>query len=175
MGLLALALSGLALAGAPAVNLGDTALNFALSSVNEDAALEAVNKPSVSLADFTGPFAEYPRNAVVMYFFEQAHGGDGLAVLDRIARKYRNQSVQIVALSSDASDVVLLSRWVADQDLTFPVLRDQHRVVHGRYGVTKLPLTVVVDGQGDVFAVGTPGAADIEVEVSAAIEAVLSE
>lgn len=165
--------SGLSWAGAPSVNVGAPALQFALPAVNEDTAMEVVNKPVVALSDFTGLDPAYPHKVTVVYFCSRKSGGDGLAALERVARRYRGKDTQIVAVLADSGELGNLSDWVTGLGLTFPVLRDQHRIVAGRYGLTELPVAYVLDASGDVFAVGNPSSADVEADVSAAIEALL--
>lgn len=165
--------SGVAWAGAPSVNVGEPALQFSLPALNDDTVMELVNKPSVSLADFAGVDAAYPRKVTVIYFCSRKSGGDGLAELERVAKRFRGKDAQIVAVLTDAGDVAGLSDWITGLGLTYPVLRDQHRIVAGRYGLSELPVTYVLDAAGDVFAVGNPKGADVETEVTAAIEALL--
>lgn len=176
MGLSTLLLwAGLAHAGAPTVNLGAPALQFSLTAVNEDIAMELVNKPTIALSDFVGVDPAYPRKATVLWFFSRANGGPDFAVLDRVARKYRGKGVQVVAISTDAAPIAALAEWVGQTGVSFPVLRDNHQLVSGRYGLTDMPVAYVLDGDGDVFAIGTPGGASLEEELASAIEAVLED
>lgn len=167
--------AGLAMAGEGPVNIGAPALQFSLTAVNEPVAMDLVNKPTVALSDFAGVAPSYARDAVVLYFFDRRAGGDALASVERVARKYRGKNVQIVGILVDEAPMATLSEWVLGAEVSFPVLRDGHRLVAGRYGLDKLPVTYVLDGQGDVFAVGTPKAGSIESELESAIDAVLED
>lgn len=165
----------LASAGDSPVNIGAPALQFSLTAINEPVAMELVNKPTVALSDFAGFAPAYSRDALVLYFFDRRSGGDAMASLERLARKYRGKNTQIVAILVDEAPMATLAEWVINAGVSFPVLRDGHRLVAGRYGLDKLPVAYVVDGTGDVFAVGTPGAGSLETELESAIEAVLED
>jgi len=149
----------------PAVSVGQPAYVFTLPALNEDAAMDAVNKPQVALADFAGVSPGHSARAVVLYFFLKDEGGDELAVLHRLQRRYSGKGVQVVAISADVGDLGALSTWVEGQKLSFPVLRDNHRVVTSRYGVVSLPMTILVDHDGYVFSIGQPDPAHFESEL----------
>lgn len=166
---------GLAMAGSPSVLPGSSALQFSLPAMNEDIALELVNKPSVALSDFAGFDASYPHRVTVLYFCTRSAGGEGLAALDQLARRYRGKDVQVVAILSDPGQMAPLSDWITGLALSYPVLRDHHKVVAGRYGISEYPVTYVVDAEGEVFAAGNPKGAELESELSAAVEAALTE
>lgn len=165
--------SGLAHAGGPSVTPGSPALQFSLPAVNEDTVMGIVNKPTVALSDFAGLDPAYPHKVTVLYFCSKKSGGDGLAALERVARRFRGKDAQVIAVLADNGELGGLSDWVAGLGLTYPVLRDEHRIVAARYGLTDLPVVYVVDANGDVYAVGNPSSADLESELSAEIEALL--
>lgn len=170
-GSLALLWMNLVFAGAPSVNVGAPALQFVLPAVNEQLAMDLVNKPTVALSDFAGLDPAYPRKGVVLYFCTRAKGGDALPELERVAKKARGKGVQIVVVLADKGEIADLSEWVTQQAVSFPVLRDNQRVVSDRYGISEWPLTFVVDSEGEVYAVGTPKAGEIEIELTAAVDA----
>jgi peroxiredoxin len=138
------------------VNPGEPALVFGLPSVNEAVALSLVNRGNVSLSDFTGIMPPQPRKAVVVHFFDRSHGADTLKALNVLQKRYAGKGVQMLAVCADEGNPNTLVDWVAGQKLTYPVLRDGHSVVVGRYGITELPITIVVDGEGRVFGIGQP-------------------
>lgn len=80
----------------------------------------------------------------------------------------RNPSVAFVGISEDeyASDAEAL---VQSYGLTFPVIHDQGNVLAGRFRVSEMPVTFVIDGQGVVQWVGGPG--QDEDDLAAAIAA----
>lgn len=169
-------LAGEAAAAQPApLSVGLHALLFSLPAINEDAAMDAVGRSQVALSDFVGIDPPHKSKAVVVHFFDRQRGGADLSALDAIQRKYKGRGLQVVAINTDTGDVGGLSTWLEGQKLGFPVLRDNHRVVTGRYGIDKLPLTVVVDGEGYVFAIGQPTGTAVESELQAEVEPLLQK
>ena len=156
-----------------AVNPGEYALVFGLPAVNETVAVSLVNRSQISLADFTGIMPPQPRKAVVVHFFDQTHGRDTLKVLNRLQKRFAGKSVQMLAVCGDDGNPNALTEWVEAQKLTFPVLRDGHRVVIERYGITELPVTVVVDEHGRVFGIGQPKGESAEAAIEAEINGLI--
>ncbi|MDP2315030.1 MAG: TlpA disulfide reductase family protein [Pseudomonadota bacterium] len=141
---------------APNVTVGDAALLFSLPAVNEEAALRAVARPHVALSDFTGVLPGFPARVVVVQFVNKAGSEAQLQALNRLHRKYANRGARFLAIVADDGELAPLSEWVESQRLEFPVLRDAHRIVVERYGVRQFPLTVVVNAEGDIEALGVP-------------------
>lgn len=155
------------------VGAGETARAFALPAVNEDVATEVVNKVQVSLSDFTGVSAPYARSAVVVHFFDRAGGAADLKALNRLQRRFASRGVQVLAISGDADSKAALAKRVDGLRLEYPVLRDNHRVVIGRYGISELPITLVVEGNGNLFAIGQPRGDEIESAIAAELQPLL--
>ena len=133
-----------ALAASPVpLSVGLHALLFSLPAVNEDAAMDIVGRSQVGLSDFVGMNPPRPSKAVVVHFFDRAHGGDSLALA-------RPTSVATaVAACRYWASVGTRVTWRAvhlaeGRKPGYLLLRDNHKVVSGRYGVEELPLTVVV-------------------------------
>lgn len=162
--------TALASAQPPDIAVGQPALLFVLPAINEEVALDVVNRPSVALSDFTGVRAPHPANAVVLHFFDRDHGGDALADLNHLQRRYANKGVQVIAISTDQGDLGGLSTWITDARLSYPVLRDNHSVVTGRYGIEDLPMTLIVDANGDVFAIGQPMGDNLDNAIASELE-----
>jgi peroxiredoxin len=162
--LLSVALAAPAL---PSVDLGEPAPLFMLPAINEEAAVRATARPQVELGDLVGVAPRVPSSAVVLYFFDQARGGDGLGALDRVHRQYAGKGVVVVGVSADTGELGPLATWLDKQKVQFPVLRDEFGVVRARYGIpdTSLPLTLVLDGEGRLFAVGQPPVGELETAV----------
>ena len=157
----------------PAVSPGQPALVFALSAINEELATETVNKVQVSLSDFAGVMPGHPRSAVVLHFFDVARGTADLKSLNRIQRRYGSKGVQVLAIAEGANASQASSERINALKLSFPVLRDVEQLVMGRYGISELPLTLVVEGNGNVFAIGQPRGDGLESEVEAEIQPLL--
>lgn len=153
--------------------VGDNALLFSLPAVNEEIAIDLVRNDHVGLGDLTGPLAGYPSTAVVLYFFSRVEGGDGLAVLNRCQRKYGKVDVRFVAISIDHGDSAGFSEWISKQKLSFPVLRDNYRIVASRYGIEEYPWSYIIDADGRIHAIGAPTSQELEAEVEAALGSLL--
>ncbi len=154
---------------APSVKVGDPALLFSLPALNEDAAMRAVARPHVALADFSGVLPGFPASVVVVHFVKMSGGEAELAALNRVHRRFVNRGVRIVAILVDDTDLATASDWVETQKLDFPVLRDNHRIVVDRYGVLAFPMTFVIDGDGVIDAIGVPGP-----EIETSLDALLT-
>lgn len=172
-----------ALAGLPNVSVGQHALTFSLPAINEDVAVAAVGNSRVSLSDFVGVTPQSPREVVVLFFFDRralsagsaAGGGtEELAAINRLQKRFGDQGVQFLAISNDTGAIGGLATWLEEQKLGFPVLRDNHRVVSGRYGIDDLPFTLIIDKNGYIFAMGRPTAAEFETAVTAELEPLLN-
>lgn len=153
--------------------VGEDALLFSLPALNEEVAIELVRNDHVSLGDLTGPLATYPSTAVVVYFFSRVEGSDALEALNRCHRKFDKVDVRFVAIATDGGDMAALSEWVRKQKLTYPVLRDNHQIVSGRYGIGSLPWSYIIDGDGRIHAIGAPTPEELEAEVEASLGALL--
>jgi peroxiredoxin len=160
-------------AAEPDGQVGKPALLFSLPAINEDAAQAIVGRPRVSLSRLVGPGADTPSRAVVLYFFSREQGGETLSALNRLQKKHGANGLVVVGISTDQGDLGALSDWLQGQKLTFPVVRDNHRLVSGRYGLPAQPAVVVVDRKGDIFAIGNPGATDFEAATESEINALL--
>lgn len=158
-----------------AVAPGAPALVFELRAANPRAATALVQRDSVALTALTGPMPTHPHKAVVVHFFRMRDGGDALNGLERVRRRFGDRGVAILAIATDEPDVDALSSWVSSRSIRFPVLHDAHQIVSSRYAVESYPLTIVIDGDGRLFAVGQPKPDEVEREVSAEIEGLLSQ
>ena len=77
-----------------------------------------------------------------------------LPAVERLARERRDVVFVGVSLDDDAG---LAMRQVSRHRLTFPVVHDAGNVLAGRFRVTDLPATFVIDGAGRVAWVSGPG------------------
>ena len=157
----------------PTVVPGQAALVFALSAVNEDVATETVNKVQVSLSDFAGVMPGHPRAAVVVHFCDVDRSATELKVLNRIQRRFGGKGVQVLVVAEGEKSVQQIGDSIAPLKLDFPVLRDVERLVAGRYGISQLPLTLVIEGNGHIFAIGQPRGESMESELEAELQPLL--
>jgi len=162
--------SALAAPRPPTVAPGQAALVFALSAVNEDVATDAVNKVQVSLSDFAGIMPGHPRSAVIVHFCDISRSTTELKVLNRIQRRFAAKGVQVLVIAQGGRSVQQIGDSIAPLKLDFPVLRDVEGLVASRYGISELPLTLVVEGNGNVFAIGQPKGESMESELEAEIQ-----
>ncbi len=153
-----------------AVNVGEPALVFGLPALNQAQAVQVVNKASVSLSDFVGVMPGFPKKSVVVHFFNRKSGVETLKTLQRVQKKNEAKGVQVLGVCACSGDIQKQSEWVESLNLNFPVIHDGHRVVSNRYGITELPITVVVDSIGNVFAIGQPSGEQAEQELQSEVE-----
>ena len=52
-----------------------------------------------------GVSARLPAKAVVLYFFDRTHGGDGLGSFDRLHRQYSGKGVVFVGVFVDQGEL----------------------------------------------------------------------
>lgn len=151
----------------PSVDLGEPAPLFMLPAINEDAAVRVTERPRVELGDLVGVSPRVPSTAVVLYFFDRSRGGDGISSLDRVHRQYSGKGVAVLGISADTGELGPLASWLDKQKVQVPVLRDEFGVVRARYGITdaSLPLTLVLDDSGRLFAVGQPPVSELEAAI----------
>ena len=98
----------------------------------------------VSLADLKGP--------VVMINFWASWCGpcrQEFPALDQIYAKYKPMGFTLVAINveSEKSDA---EKFLSATPASFPILFDPDNTVSGKYGVSAMPTTVLVDRQGRV-------------------------
>ena len=158
-----------------AVAPGAPALVFDLPAANARAAKALVEDDSVALTDLTGPMPAHPQKAVVVHFFRTRDGDGAMAGLERVRRRFQNRGVAVLAIATDQPNFNALSVWASSQNIRFPVLHDAHQIVSSRYAVTTYPLTIVIDGEGRLFAVGQPEPVELERELGAELEGLLGQ
>lgn len=154
---------------------GAPALVFDLPAVNTRAATALVQGDSVALTALTGPMPTHPQKAVVVHFFRTRDGDGAMEGLERVRRRFQDRGVAVLAIATDQPDFSALSVWASAQSIRFPVLHDAHQIVSSRYAIKTYPLTIVIDGDGRLFAVGQPKPEEVESELSAELEGLLSQ
>jgi len=160
----------MALAATP-VSVGQHALTFSLPVVNTEEDAEARR---IALASYVGMIPRDPQKAVLVYFFSRREGSEHLETLNRLQRRYDSQGLQVLAISTDVGSVGGLAAWLQEQTLDYPVLRDNHQIVQSRYGFDDMPIAVIIDSQGYIFAVGKPDAGDFGTDLEAELNPLLA-
>ena len=118
------------------------------------APVPAFKRPSVQGSEFDTAAAA---GRVLVVDFFAAYCGPcqrALPAVERLARQRRDVVFVGVSLDDDAD---MARRQVLRHRLTFPVVHDAGNVLAGRFRVTDLPATFVVDGTGRVAWASGPG------------------
>ena len=157
------------------LSVGSPARLLTRPAVNKEIAQQLIQYESVSLGDFIQPGARVPSSAVILFFFNRSQGGDDLLILNRLAKRHTKNKVQILAISTETGNQDDVDDWVALQDLNFPVLRDNHQIVFGRYEIQKLPMTIIVDKNGRMVSIGNPTGSTLESEIDAGISMLVGD
>jgi peroxiredoxin len=109
-----------------------------------DFTLPALTQGSLSLHDFG-------RQVVVLNFWATwcPPCVEETPSLEKFAEQMRLQGVAVMGVSVD-QDVAALQTFVAQQHLSFPILRDPNQSVANHYGTFKFPETYIIDQNGKV-------------------------
>ena len=109
-----------------------------------DFTLPALTQGPLSLHDFQ-------RRVVVLNFWATwcPPCVDETPSLEKFAEQMRLQGVTVLGVSVD-QDVAALQTFVAQQHLSFPILRDPDQSVANHYGTFKFPETYIIDQEGKV-------------------------
>jgi peroxiredoxin len=115
--------------------LGQPAPDFALRSINGD---------NLRLS-------EYRSEVVVLTFWSDWCGKcrSALPVLDSLHRRYEAEGLRMLAVDVDG-DLGKAKAFAAENDVNFPVLADIGQDVSRRYELNQMPLSVVLDREGNV-------------------------
>lgn len=99
----------------------------------------------IALADYKG------KSAVILNFFASwcPHCRDEYPHLKELDEQYGKRGVQVISISVDAGRAQAgeLARLTGAK---FPVIHDPRDEVASRYGVTGIPMNVVIDRDGNV-------------------------
>jgi thiol-disulfide isomerase/thioredoxin len=87
-----------------------------------------------------------------------------LPALERLHHEHPELVVVAVAEDESEDDAIGI---VSTHHLTFPVIHDSGHILGGRYRVTDLPVTFVVDRAGVVAWVGGPEKSDGDIRAAA--------
>lgn len=156
---------GLAQAGEP-VSLGGPAWAFALPSIGESGR-------QLALHDFTGVGAPDPFAGVVVHFFMPGAGDELVDELSAFARDHKD--VKVLGIIYDPRGASAAASKVRALRPEFPVLSDEHGIVFSRYGLERAPFTLVVDGDGLVYAASQPTEADFATALNDVVGRMLAD
>ena len=72
--------------------------------------------------------------------------------MERLYRRYKDRGLVVLAVSVDAEGAAVVTPFVAQQQLSYPIGLDPKMAVAGTYGVRGLPSSFFVDQQGRLVA-----------------------
>lgn len=79
--------------------------------------------------------------------------------MEKLHNRFAKQRFTIVAASSDAEGATAVQPFITKLGVTFPILLDTKKQMANVYGAQDLPLSFLIDPQGQVIA-ATKGARD---------------
>jgi hypothetical protein len=159
--------------GNVAIEVGDQAHVFTLPRWNLSESADSSVVERISLSDYVGLRPSRPSQALVLAFFQRKDGDAFIRGLNDIAKHYTAYNVRILGIEIDSTDLSDAEVWLRSVHPAYPILRDNMRMVADRYDVRTSPYIVVVDGQGLVYAIGSPPPADVDDAVAAEINGLL--
>lgn len=71
--------------------------------------------------------------------------------LERLAQRYRERGLTVLAINEDADDGARATRFVARHALTYPVLLDGDGAVARRYRAKALPMSYLIGADGNLL------------------------
>ena len=81
--------------------------------------------------------------------------------MESIYQRYQGKGFTVVAISSDEGGKADITPFIDKLGVTFPILIDADKAVSSIYGATNLPLSFLLNPEGEVIA-GSEGARDWE-------------
>ena len=110
--------------------------------------LQYVHGPVGDGKDFS--FASLNGKIAIIVFWraEQERSIQALLALQEIYTEFKEQDVEVLALSSDEDGLKPISEIKQSRQLTFTMLYDKDQKAYGDYGVIGIPSTFVIDKEG---------------------------
>lgn len=120
-----------------ALKEGDTAPNFKLKTVNHE-------KDTLALSDFEG------KGVMVNFWATYCEPcKDEMPYMEELYKKYKDKDVEILAVNLDQSELVV-TRFLKEYGISFPIVHDQKGQVMGEYGVGYLPASYFINPDGTI-------------------------
>jgi peroxiredoxin/regulator of sirC expression with transglutaminase-like and TPR domain len=85
---------------------------------------------------------------IIFWRAEQERSVEALAALQTIYTEFRDQGVEVLALSSEEGGLKPIGKIKQSKQLTFAMLYDKEQKLYGDYGVIGIPSTFVIDKEG---------------------------
>lgn len=126
-----------------------------LGGCKEEQVSIGANAPALAAYDLTGQPVELARwqgKSVYLNFWSSGCGGclAEMGTLEKLSKSYGDKVV-VVAVNTDP-DGVDISALLAQQKISYPVIRDQLGITKERYQVIGTPTSFIIDGNGKVIA-----------------------
>lgn len=137
-----ISLLNLSVVHAITVKAGDTAPDFTLNSIEDEA---------ITLSKF--------RDTIVVLLYlksEQSRSLEAMKDIQSLFGQYRSKGIQVVGVTAEAGERESILKIAEEYNLDFPILIDSERDVYGDYGIRVYPSTVIIDREGTV-AYSIPG------------------
>ncbi len=114
--------------------------------------LNTLDSGQVTLSDYKGQF-------VLLNFWATWCPPclEEMPSMDEIHQRYQDKGFTVVAVSSDEEGQSIVQPFIDKLGTTFPILLDTEKSVSGTYGAINLPLSFLLNRQGEVIA-GAEGA-----------------
>lgn len=72
--------------------------------------------------------------------------------IEEVYQKYKDRGFTVVAISSDEEGESVVAPFIEELNLTFPVLLDTDKAVSSVYGAHNLPMSFILNRDGEVIA-----------------------
>ncbi len=122
-----------------------------------DAAKVGRVSPGFTLKDGNGvehSLSDYRGKGVIINFWATycPPCEEEMPYLERAYKQYKNQGIEILGINAD-EPTRLVNQFASAKNLSFPILLDRNGVVVEKYQVQNLPITFVVDGNGEIVKI----------------------
>ncbi len=129
-----------------------------------------------SLSDSNLRLSEYRSDVVVLNFWSKncARCEKALALIESVYEEHRAEGLQVLGIAIDG-DPDEAKRVVQKHAIAYPVMLDQDYLVSRLYDLGRLPVTVVIDREGDVVFIDEGFRRDSDENIRAAVAGVLKD
>jgi peroxiredoxin len=151
----------LTVAGASSVSIGDRAPDFALRS----------------LAGKNLRLSEYRSEVVVLNFWASwcSKCRDAMPVLNSIYQQYQPEGLQVFSVGIDGGSPKAIE-FTTDMGIAFPIMPDnEKKTVSRMYALGSMPLTLVIDREGNVRHIQKGFKRDSGAKLEAVVAKLLAE
>ena len=123
-----------------------------------------------TMKDGTATLADYKGQYVMLNFWATWCPPclEEMPSMETVHQRYKDKGFTVVAISSDEGGKPDVVPFIEKLGVTFPILLDSDKAVSSVFGAHNLPLTFILDRNGNVIA-GAEGARDWESEESLSV------